>query len=81
MMIGWGLPLGLQKDCLASQGLYADEAKIAAGIPRVMPEALVKKKIAAYADQAGLVNRFGGRGTAFRMGAKGATPVPGQDRE
>jgi len=35
----------------------------------------------AKADQAALVNRFGGRDKAFRMGAKGATPVPGQDRE
>jgi phosphosulfolactate synthase len=50
MMIDWGLPLGLQKDCLGCHGFYVDEAKIAAGIPRVMPEALVKKKIAAYAD-------------------------------
>ncbi len=30
MMIDWGLPLGLQKDCLEAQGLYVDEAKIAA---------------------------------------------------
>jgi len=50
MMIDWGLPLGLQKDCLAAHGLYVDEAKIAAGIPRVMPAELVSKKIAAYAD-------------------------------
>jgi choline-sulfatase len=35
----------------------------------------------AKADQAALVNRFGGRDKAFRMGAKGATPVPGRDRE
>jgi len=49
MMIDWGLPLGHQEDCLASQGLYVDEAKIAAGIPRVMPVELLKKKISAYA--------------------------------
>jgi len=48
MMIDWGLPLGLQEDCLDSHGLYVDEAKIAAGIPRVMPANLLKKKIAAY---------------------------------
>ncbi len=50
MMIDWGLPLNLQKDCLELQGFYVDEAKIAAGIPRVMPAALVKKKIAAYTE-------------------------------
>jgi len=48
MMIDWGLPLGLQVDCLDSHGLYVDEAKIAAGIPRVMPANHLKKKIAAY---------------------------------
>lgn len=31
----------------------------------------------ARADQAALVERFGGREQAFLMGAKGATPVPG----
>jgi hypothetical protein len=35
----------------------------------------------AKADQAALVSRFGGKDKAFRMGAKGATPVPGEDRE
>ena len=49
MMIDWGLPLGHQTDCLDSQGIYIDEAKIAGGIPRVMPAVLLKKKIAAYA--------------------------------
>lgn len=50
MMIDWGLPLGLQKDCLASHGIYVDEAKIAGGIPRVMPADILKKKIAAYGN-------------------------------
>ncbi len=50
MMIDWGLPLGLQKDCIDSQGSYIDEAKIAAGIPRIMPEHLLKKKIDTYAS-------------------------------
>ena len=50
MMIDWGLPLGFQQDCLKTQGFYVDEAKIAAGIPRVMPAETVKKKIAAYAS-------------------------------
>jgi len=48
MMIDWGLPLGLQKDVLEGQGLYVDEAKIAAGIPRIMPLEYLRKKIAAY---------------------------------
>jgi phosphosulfolactate synthase len=50
MMIDWGLPLGLQEDCLDIHGLYVDEAKIAGGIPRVMPEDALRKKIAAYAS-------------------------------
>ena len=50
MMIDWGLPLGLQKDCINSHGFYVDEAKIAAGIPRVMPSRILKEKIAAYSD-------------------------------
>ena len=48
MMIDWGLPLGLQKDCLEAQGYYVDEAKIAASIPRIMPQAYLRKKIDAY---------------------------------
>lgn len=48
MMIDWGLPLGLQKDCLEGQGLYVDEAKIAAGIPRIMPLDYLRQKITAY---------------------------------
>ena len=50
MMIDWGLPIGFQKDCLEMHGLDVDEAKLAGGIPRIMPEIMVKKKIAAYAD-------------------------------
>ena len=48
MMIDWGLPLGLQRDCLQAQGLYVDEAKIAASIPRVMPKSYLRSKIDAY---------------------------------
>jgi len=51
MMIDWGLPLGFQKDCLQSHGTYVDEAKIAAGIPRVMEKSYLKQKIAAYEKQ------------------------------
>ena len=48
MMVDWGIPLGIQKDCLEAQGIYVDEAKIVAGIPRIMPKDYLKKKIAAY---------------------------------
>jgi len=51
MMIDWGLPLGFQEDCLHSHGAYVDEAKIAAGIPRVMERTHLKRKIAAYENQ------------------------------
>ena len=48
MMIDWGLPYNFQLDCLQSQGLYVDEAKIAGSIPGVMPGDYLKKKIEAY---------------------------------
>lgn len=51
MMIDWGLPYNLQLDCLQSQGLYVDEAKIAASIPGIMPGDLLKKKIGAYQSE------------------------------
>lgn len=50
MMIDWGLPLGLQRDCLEAQGRFVDEAKIAAGIPRVMDTGYLKHKIDLYAQ-------------------------------
>jgi phosphosulfolactate synthase len=50
MMIDWGLPLGLQHDCLEAQGGFVDEAKIAAGIPRIMPTEYLKHKIDLYAQ-------------------------------
>ena len=50
MMIDWGLPIGLQKDCLESQGIFIDEAKIAGGISRVMPKKTLEKKMAVYAE-------------------------------
>lgn len=50
MMIDWGLPLGLQNECLEHHGLYVDEAKIAAGIPRVMPAQRLREKLAAYGN-------------------------------
>jgi choline-sulfatase len=39
----------------------------------VDPEAADRQ---AKADQRALVNRFGGREVAFRMGTEGATPAP-----
>ena len=59
MMIDWGLPLGHQEDCLASQGLYVDEAKIAASIPRVFPRELLLRKIQLY-NSAGCLTFPGG---------------------
>ena len=50
MMIDWGMPLGIQKDCLESQGIYVDEAKLAGTIARLMPATMVNKKIAAYTN-------------------------------
>lgn len=51
MMIDWGLPIGLQGDCLDANGLYVDEAKIAAGIPRIMPAGYLNRKIERYAQE------------------------------
>lgn len=51
MMIDWGLPLGLQKDCLEAQGIYVDEAKIAGSIPRIMPSDYLRRKIEAYREE------------------------------
>jgi phosphosulfolactate synthase len=51
MMIDWGLPLGLQSDCLEAFGVYVDEAKIAAGIPRLMPLETLRQKIDLYSRQ------------------------------
>lgn len=59
MMIDWGLPLGFQEDCLTSHGAYVDEAKIAAGIPRVMERSYLKQKIAAY-EKRGILTFPGG---------------------
>lgn len=42
------------------------------------PEAVDR---AAKADQAALIERFGGREAAMKLGAPGATPVPGQSQE
>ncbi len=59
MMIDWGMPPGDQKDVIASSGLYIDKAKIAAGIPRLMPHDLLKTKLAAYRE-AGISTANGG---------------------
>jgi phosphosulfolactate synthase len=51
MMIDWGLPLGLQDDSLEAFGAYVDEAKIAAGIPRIMPLEYLKRKMGRYVQE------------------------------
>lgn len=48
MMIDWGIPLSQQRDIIANQSHLVDKAKIAAGIPRVMPRDLLRQKLAAY---------------------------------
>ncbi|WP_164658154.1 phosphosulfolactate synthase [Tropicibacter sp. Alg240-R139] len=48
MMIDWGIPLASQTDIITSQGHLVDKAKIAGGIPRFMPRALLMQKLAAY---------------------------------
>ncbi len=51
MMIDWGLPPGIQEDCIKTHGIYVDEVKIAAGIPRLMPTDILKTKIELYCNQ------------------------------
>jgi phosphosulfolactate synthase len=51
MMIDWGIPHGLQKDCLEAQGIYVDEAKLAASIPKVMPLQYMQQKIETYKSE------------------------------
>lgn len=48
MMIDWGLNLRTQLDCLEAGGAYIDEAKIAAGIGRLMPLYYLRKKVSLY---------------------------------
>jgi len=48
MMIDWGMGLARQADTLESAGPYIDVAKIAATIPRVMPEAVLRRKLELY---------------------------------
>ncbi|NKB57771.1 MAG: sulfatase-like hydrolase/transferase [Alphaproteobacteria bacterium] len=66
-------------DLAADPAHTATLAKCEAAL-RVMldPDAIDK---AAKADQAALIERFGGREAAMNFGAPGATPVPGQSQE
>lgn len=50
MMIDWGIPLDLQKSIIASQGIYIDEAKIAATIASKLTKDVLRQKISAYTD-------------------------------
>ncbi len=59
MMIDWGMGLARQADTLESAGLYIDNAKIAATIPRVMPRDLLQRKLALYRDH-GISPMIGG---------------------
>ena len=59
MMIDWGMGLARQADTLDSAGLYIDNAKIAGPIPRVMPRALLQRKLALYREH-GIAPMIGG---------------------
>ena len=64
MMIDWGLPLGQQKDVLESASDYIDMAKVAATIPALLPEEVLKKKLATYSG-AGIGTSQGGLYTEY----------------
>lgn len=66
MMIDWGLPEGQQADIIAAQGHLVDKAKIAAGIPRFMPEDLLRRKLALYRE-AGISTANGGLFTELTL--------------
>jgi phosphosulfolactate synthase len=48
MMVDWGMGLARQQDTVASAGHLIDFAKIAAGIPRFLPEEVLMAKLAHY---------------------------------
>lgn len=52
MMIDWGLPLRIQRDLLSGAAGLIDMAKIAASIPGLLPEEMLRAKLAAYAESA-----------------------------
>lgn len=59
MMIDWGMGLSRQADTLESAGPYIDNAKIAGSIPRVMPRAVLQRKLALYREY-GIAPMIGG---------------------
>ena len=64
MMIDWGLPLGHQVDVLETASDYIDMAKVAATIPGLLSEKVLKKKLATYAE-AGISTSQGGLFTEY----------------
>ena len=58
MVIDWGSGIGAQKDLLAAGGDYVDFAKISAGLSRLLPDGLLKEKIAEYHNRQ--INPFPG---------------------
>jgi phosphosulfolactate synthase len=58
MIIDYGLGLASQQDLMESGGWFIDLGKIATGVSRVLPEAVLKKKIQAYGE--GLIKPFPG---------------------
>lgn len=69
MMIDWGMGLSRQADTLESAGPYIDNAKIAGSIPRVMPRAVLERKLALYRKH-GIAPMIGGLFTelAYKQG-------------
>lgn len=66
MMIDWGIPIGQQADIIASAGHLIDKAKVAGGIPRVMPFDLLKQKLSMYRN-AGISTANGGLFTELAL--------------
>ncbi|WP_166459687.1 phosphosulfolactate synthase [Amycolatopsis pithecellobii] len=52
MMSDWGMGLGRQADTLESSGTYIDFAKVAAGVSRFMPRAVLSRKLRLYDEHA-----------------------------
>jgi len=73
MMIDWGLPLGHQQDVLESASDYIDMAKVAATIPGLLPEDVLKRKLAIY-QEAGISTSQGGLYTEYAYVQKKVEP-------
>lgn len=50
MMIDWSLPLGFQRDHLETNGNFYDLAKIAVGLPGLLPASVLRAKVDTYKE-------------------------------